>query len=489
MVKHSILLSLFLLILLPQQRALSKTIFVYEFGLDKAKTDLERFDIIYRAHCKAIEENCGISYDGIKELTIEVPTNASSIPLPMNTDFSNVVITVRNQVKDLFLFSTRRDLQSIVISKRNIDKGDFRRYKKLKKGRFLLIVEDQNPWVKNRRGHNYGAYRKDILVVENGLAKNRPVQPYNNKYSSVVCYYSTINEDSLVIKNVVIRRSEDSNKRTFCFLIHNYNNITIKNVSLSTPNSDLTGDRALSISNCANVLLEDVIIEGTYSKSNMFGYGIAMNNVWNSVFRRLKANGNWGIFGTSNISLCRIEDSDINRFDIHCYGRDVFCTNTTFQNAYNQFSSLYGLLSYEKCRFIDFVPVLLEASYYAYTFFEIKIKDCLIKVDEGRPYLIRAGIPPRPDEIRAELSTLCLPNITIEDTKVLLPENIKIWSLFNMGAIPMPEFYGINKIVLSNVSISGSSFLNKIELSNRKVRTKKTVQTIITNSNIELIQN
>lgn len=116
-----------------------------------------------------------------------------------------------------------------------------------------------------------------------------------------------------------------------------------------------------------------------------------MNNVWNSRFVGVKATAKWGAFGNNNVSRVELEGCDINRFYIHCYGRDVYCYHTVFRNGYNQFSSMMGDLVYEDCTFDDFVPVLFEQSYSAYTSFQLTMKDCKILVRKSAPYLVSAG--------------------------------------------------------------------------------------------------
>lgn len=97
------------------------------------------------------------------------------------------------------------------------------------------------------------------------------------------------------------------------------------------------------------------------------------------------------------------------------------------------------MLSFDNCRYDRFVPVLLGSSYYTYTFFDIQVRNCVINVDSERPYFIRAAIPLPPDEIRAELQPLSLPNITIEKNEVIMRNGVNTWCVFNMGAIPMPD--------------------------------------------------
>ena len=73
------------------------------------------------------------------------------------------------------------------------------------------------------------------------------------------------------------------------------------------------------------------------------------------------------MFGNNNINTALIENSEINRFDIHCYGRDISFKDVVFVNLYNQFSSTFGTIRFDRCTFRHFTPVLYEASYNSYT--------------------------------------------------------------------------------------------------------------------------
>ena len=170
----------------------------------------------------------------------------------------------------------------------------------------------------------------------------------------------------------------------------------------------------------------------------------------------MQGSANWGVFGDNNINLATIEDSQINRFDIHCYGRDVYFKNTVFNNLYNQFSSLYGTLMYENCRFVHFVPVLFESSYAAYTPFNLVIKDCEIDVDKDRPYLINAGNPSKKAERpRTELRRVSWPNIEIKNLKVNAQSGVNEWTLFQINGSGGETIYDMSEIKVDGLEMKG----------------------------------
>ena len=149
-----------------------------QFGLFGAKNGAERFWVLYNTHAMAVKENAKVSYDGIREIEIEIPEDAKCIPLPEQTDFSGITITVSNNSKDFYLFERVSSLSNISITPEDADKGDFSSYSMLNEGSHLLILSDLTPWVKNRIGYKYGHTRKDVLFVNNGISNILPISPY-----------------------------------------------------------------------------------------------------------------------------------------------------------------------------------------------------------------------------------------------------------------------------------------------------------------------
>lgn len=427
----------------------------FAFGLAGASTDSARYETLYRTHVAALAAGVPVDYSGIDSLSIEIPSSAKSIPLTQNTDFGGLRLHVLNRSKHCYLFERVNVADSIQVTKAQIDSGDFRTVPELSAGLHQLIIQDTTPWVEKRLGYRYGAVRKDILLVKEGIAQNSPVSPYNNGQSYPRCTYSAVSEEPTSISNLTVIRDDSCTFKTYCFRLDHLNNLQISNVTILTPESNLVADEAISISNCTNVTLTDVTIRGSYSRTNYYGYGILMNNVWNSRFIRFTGHANWGIFGTNNLNTVDLQNCDLNRFDIHCYGRNVSFSNCTFSELYNQFSSVFGKVAFHKCRFTNFVPILIEPSYNAYTGFEVLFENCVFDAALGRNYLIQAGQFTDGPNSRPELSEKCWPNVTIKNLTVNVPDNVRQIILFKpRKSVPVQQEIGY----LSKISVSGVKF-------------------------------
>lgn len=460
----------------------------YDFGLAEARTDVERFEALYNTHAAAIEAGINVDYSRIDTLHIEIPANAKRIPLTRNNDFKGAVFHVKNNAKTFYLFDLQQRDDSLVIDKSLLDGTDFSTIPQLAKGLHLLIIEDQTPWVGKRAGYNYGATRRDLLLIHNGRSENLPVASYNNPQSQPAFTYCAVKETPISIKNLTIHRDAESTFKTYCFNIARQHNVQIENIAIYTPENDFYGDAAFNISHCSHLSMNNVTINGTYSQTDHYGYGIQLNNIWNCCFERLQATANWGIFGTNNINNALLLDCNINRFDIHCYGRDVLVQNCTFSKLYNQFSSVYGQVSFLNCTFSEFIPVLFEPSYNAYTQFDLRFQNCIFNATASRYYLIQAGKLDNVINERPELTQKCLPNISIQNLTVNVPANVPKIVLFQPKG-EVSEQLSVGHI--NQIRINGLRFNNEKEnqtanfhLSNARIRAARPLQIEISDLNL-----
>lgn len=452
----------------------------FDFGLAEAETDSARYEALYATHAKAVETGAEVSYQGIGTLVIEVTESSRPIPLTRHNDFAGLHLIVKNSNKTQCLFSMVDTLwESVELTPSAVDSGDFTANPMLSEGMWMLLVEDAHPWVSNRSGHNYGAMRKDIFLIRNGLSQNKPISSYATDSTLMTAKVHVADDALKVITDLTITRDTSSTAKTYCFDIRGINNVKISKLRINTPDTkNLYADAAINIENSTNVVLEDITIEGTYSRTNKYGYGIQMNNVWNSLFLRLTAHANWGVFGTNNLSNTTLKNCDINRFDIHCYGRDVFVYNCQFNKLYNQLSSVFGTVRFEDCRFTEFVPVLLEPSYNAYTPFDLIFKNCILDAMPSRNYLISTGQLDNNINSRPELAQKCWPNIDIQNLVVNIPANVSKITLFNTKkATPGVQVHYIADIKINGLRFeySDTSRLADFIISNSPVTTVKSV--------------
>lgn len=457
-------------------------IYPVEYGILQAKSGIARYNILFKCHKVAVEKGYNVSYRGIDELEIEIPNGANPIPLTSQTDFVGVKIKVVNKSHNMYLYKLTQALQTIPVDAKEIDCGNFKTNSKLNNNKILLIVKDRTPWVNNRKGYSYGATRKDVMIINSGVSKTRPVQPYYNVTSKPECQFCPISGTPIVFKNIIFERSTNSTKITYLVNIENQANVTLSEVEIKTPKEhDMFGDAAITITNVANLTMQDIDISGTYSQKNKYGYGVYLNNILNLHIENMRGFADWGVFGNNNINSATLSNCYINRFDIHCYGRDVSFYNCKFERLYNQFSSIYGKVMFKKCSFTKFTPVLIESSYNAYTPFDIVWKDCVFNFDKKHCSVVDFSGFSKEVNSRPELRTKCLPNVTMNNCKVNLNDGLNTWYVFNTKKTNGYEggFSHISEVVVEGLSTNDKS--SKMEVYSHKVKTMNKVEMRIRN--------
>ncbi len=434
------------------------------YGLEEAQTDVERYYVLYTTHVAALEQGAYVDYDGMESpLNIEIPPDARPIPLTDYNLFHGLVINVRNNSKNLYLFEMVQSADSLYVPKESIDSGDFCDVNGLDMGKHLLIIKDNCLWVDKRQGYEYGHTRKDILVLEEGKALNQVVMPYNTSESNPSVSVCAMDEDPKVISDITINRTDDSQYKTYCFDVRNQYNVEICDVNITTPESNLTADQAIRVYDCAKVLLDHINIDGTYSRTDNYGYGVLMNNVWDSQILYMNGRANWGIFGTNNINVALLDECVINRYDVHCYGRDLTLRNCKFDNLYNQFSSVYGTVTFDHCVFNKHVPVLLESSYNAYTPFDLVFNQCIFNVTSKKNYLVDGRYLTDIVNSRPETAPKNLPNITMSRCTINLLEDMSRFYIFRFGSVSYSGTVGhVKSIDITDLKVNGGEVTLKV---------------------------
>ena len=433
----------------------SKSISPIQYGLLNARNGEERYRVLYSVHVDALKNQWSVDYSGINVIDITIPKDAASIPLGNQTDFQGVVFNVLNRNKDVFLFSIVNSSRSVNLNPNVLDSKSVSGALKSRRKRYLLSVEDQNKWT-DRVGYSEVVKRKDIFLIKKGKIKGDVISGYNSLESKPRFEVVEVSEEEKYIRNIVFNREPDSSKKTYLLDVQNQFNLKIQDVTINTPKSSLTADRAISLRNCLNIEVSNVTINGTYSQSDAYGYGFYLNNIRDILFDGLSASGNWGVFGSYCVVNAKLRNCRINRFDVHCYARDIEFEDCIIHDLYNQFSSLYGSLVFQRCYFDNAIPVLIESSYNAYTPFQIIMEDCTMSVDASHNCLVSAGRLDLGDNQRVELRDRYWPSITIKNLSVIVPKGINEFYLYRVRDFGKK---GVSIDGVCDIDIKGLNFL------------------------------
>ena len=453
----------------------------FDYGLREASNGIDRYYALYRAHTDALARGLDVSYEGIDTLHLELPPEFKAIPLGPYTDFGGLVLYVTNHSAHGALFSRIATSHPVSFDKSLIDSLDFRSVPELATGHHLLVLEDLTPWTE-RRGYGYQQYRRDILVINNGIAENAPVTSWNTDSTRLKAYYYDFDPDRpTFVQNLTLHRVKGSTFRTYCLALVGLNGLYVTDIHVTTPRSRMIADGVFSVSNCAHLRFSRDTVEGTYSgygTSRNYGYAFSMNNLYYSEFEMIKAHGNWGVFGTNNLSETFLYSCDIDRFDIHCYGRNVLLADCTLRGRQTLFSSTYGSVIFNACRFIDYTPVRVRSSYNAYTPFDIVIKDCTFELSRRYHSIVQIDLLDTADNPRPELRPKCWPNLKVDNLTVVAPATIRTMNIFNPQGTAKElrrEFDYISSVQIQGLKTlrpNGKPAKLSLRLSTRNFKTK-----------------
>jgi len=453
----------------------------YNFGLREARDGIDRYWAMYNAHAEALAQGMEVTYAGIDTLDIELPSDFQTIPLGPYTDFSGLTLYVTNNVRHGSLFALDSPSEPVVLDKMLVDSGDFREVSALANGDKLLVLTDLHPWTE-RIGYGYRIHRRDILLLHDGVAANAPIAPWNTDSTKLQAAVVDISLKQKVFRGLNLYRTEQSQFRTHCLSVTGQCNVLIEDVHVTTPKSRMTGDGIFGIINSVNVTFRDVTVDGTYSgfgASRDYGYAFSLSNLWNTTFERVTADGNWGVFGTNYLSNTTLRDCDLNRFDIHCYGRDVLLERCTLRQRQTQFSSMYGTVAFDSCHFIDCIPVRIRSSYNAYTPFDIEMRNCLFEVTSRHHSLVNVMLLDTATNSRPELAVKCWPNLKIENMTVVAPATVGTLNLYEptgkVSELKKPVGY-ISDVIVNGLKVirpNGKTAKIKVRLSSRQFLSDK----------------
>ena len=420
----------------PMPNALpTGTISPFDYGLREATTGEARYEAIYDAHCAALAFGLPLDYSGVGTVDLSIPSASKAIPLPPQTDFQGTVFKVRNNAKKCYLFSLEKVFSRVAVSGAQIDAADYSGVPALSNGLHLLRILDDRHWVDDREGFDHPADRADVVLVRDGVGSNGPIASYDTPATRINAEYCDADETQKSFCNVTLVRDAASTQIVNLLSVRGINNLYLGNVRVETPsNTGIYSDTAIDIRHCTNLTCEDVTFDGLYCDAHETGYGLSINNTWNATFRRIHSHNLWAAFGCNNMQDSFLEDSDVERFDIHCYGRNITVRNSTLTGKGIPCSSIFGTVLCEHVTFSDCFTYSMRTEYNAFTPFDIVLKDCELIAGSQHALVnmgkVDAKINPRP-----ELAKKHWPNLEVDGLTVRLIAGASTFSLYHLSDI------------------------------------------------------
>jgi ribosomal protein L21E len=407
-------------------------------------------------HQKAYVRRDSIVYPPGDTFHISIPLYHEPIKLTDHTDFNGCTFIIKNNQKDVFLFEIGTDsqLKDIIIQNEQLKAGKV--ISAGGGGDKLLIVKDNNLWTTRYDYNSQGeiskikqlCYRKDIFFVKDYIIMNNPISSYDRDTSSPSCQYVDISLHQKIFRNLNLIRDKSSSAVTNLIQIKFQYNIELSNIHVITElqtdeRKRFYHDQCFYIENSAKVQMTDITVHNTYSGITNWGYAIEMNNVWDCSFSKLNISAIRGGLNTTCANTLYFQNCQVNRVDVHYYGRDIVCNQCTFTNTtndfhvYNRVSSFYGKIVFTHCLFNRFLPLRIDSEYNSFTKFDIEMEDCTLNVICQIPsyYNCICHIPILGSfkNNRPELYEKHLPNLTIRRLSITAPQDVKDFYFFNIS--------------------------------------------------------
>lgn len=421
--------------------------------LSGAKSGEERYEAIYKAHIMALAMGREPDYSGVGTVELTVPSHPKVIPVGRNIDFKGTVFKVRDNVSDIYLFSMMNSSRKVTVTGKNIDSADYSSVPELASGLYVFRVQDDSLWVANREGYDYGATRRDAVLVRDGKGSCEPCYSYDTPATRLNCSYCPADDELKTFSNVSLIRDPQSTYKVSLLQTSWQNNLKISKIFIQTPqDNDWYGDHAISITNSTNILCEDITFDGTYSQTDHYGYGLSCNSLWNATFRRISSHSRWGVFGCNNLHNSTLEDSDCERFDTHCYGKNITVRNSTITGRGIPVSSIYGTILVENCKFVNCYFYSTRTDYNSYVPFTMVIRDS--EITPKSTSLMSMGRLNTVTNSRPELAKKNWPDVKIENLTINVPSGYTDMYLFTSSANNLGKPLGN----ISEVSIDGLKF-------------------------------
>lgn len=426
------------------------------------------YDLLYSLHTTAISMGVNVNYKDVRRINIEIPSVFNSIPLSNTTDFNNCEFHIRNNSKDCYLFARgdERPLITLDIDPILLKGVDYSSVPELNNGKFILIVKDDNLW--SKRILNQGdlnIYRYDVIIIQDGFARNIPIQPYDTIDSDPIFYAVDVRED----KNPTICNGkffrENSTKLTNLFNIKKVDGMMIKDLYVYTDKNnvpkDMKADATFYFNFVTNLTLDNVYQMNTYSDAAnaiTHGYFLSVFNGFNIKLININAHDNdWGVIGCRCINTAFVDKSSINRFDIHTYGTHVTIRDSIISNKFCQIGDYYGDIVFDNCIFNKCQsPLIHEHTYNYMTKYNIYLKNCTINGSDNLVHYLYSHMDVAP--IRVEQNKKYFPNIYIEGLTVNLLKDKVFKLILNNGNWKRSSLYegiyGLENVVLKNLVIN-----------------------------------
>lgn len=365
-------------------------------------------------HSIITESNRGTIFD-IPSLNVKVDTS-DPILLSKGIDFKNTIINIENNFGPATIFKAENTFSSITVSKEALDGKDFSSIVEDDRKTYLLNVYDGNRWCYRGDEQDKDIFtRRDLIYIVNGQAFNNVISTYNNSASSPVASIVDVTNSSFNFCNASFTFS--GTYACTLLMLKGRDKCLISDININVINTDLAPSSIFDITDSANIEFSNCKFLNSYDDLGGSAYIFYLNNIYNVLFSNVIANSlKWGVMGGDNINTLTVVDSQINRVDIHCYGKTINIERTNFILSYNQFSGIFDYIKFKSCNFNNQTSILYEGTYKSWIKHDVFFEDCCFNNKQTISLYYTAPIADLSGQ-RLELQKAVLPNVYFKNCK------------------------------------------------------------------------
>ena len=298
----------------------------------------------------------------------------------------------------------------------------------------VIHMSDGNAWAtRNDNGNIYTEKRYELMFHHAfGICSGNLITNWNDDNTKLTFNYSKYNERTLIIKGCKIR-IETTGTVYICIFDCRRHNTIIKDVFIDAkPSSIISGtsgfkNAPIQLKDCYNIKIENVSgtnIAGNESTHSGSGYTLRLINVYKCVLDNININGFWGATGMNCVKDITIQNSTLNRIDVHMYCTEINVRDTTIYDWGICIGYGTGTVTANNVKFINLKRpnmgnrFLIDFNNTYGNFFtgDITLRDCEMITDGNDMSIVKIDFINNNTPTRSEVK---LPNVNIYNLKAI----------------------------------------------------------------------
>lgn len=344
---------------------------------------------VRRAHIRANQIGCPVSYAGIDKIAIQA--NAR-IPVHTSVDFSNCEVVILGGVKEEISFTEFNVLYSVrdpdcpleyiqglipngTDTTADLTKNSYFPTRGIFNGHGFAKIETTYK-IPSRYRNSIRRFQQSFKINRNGRASYPLVVDLTDQDNFSKVWYRKTSEKKISLSNFSIVEGVWNNQIVFdiqrC-------NVEVNNITLMFVNTE-TYDNVCQIiftEYCSDIYINNFITTGRPVSQSIGSYCLSINSSADIYINNMNAITGWGSTNSNYSSGIHYENCILNRVDAHEGGFNIIVNNCVFHDVGVQYGNGGGVISVKNSRFYDCQGAVSSRVDYGGNFFgDVVVSDC-----------------------------------------------------------------------------------------------------------------